>query len=103
MTTKDILLSLQNEVSSNDYERYLKQLVYKKTSSSDELAVFEVPNKYIANFIKTKFTNTLKDIFEKNKHTKPSIEIKIAGERRRTKKAILDERSINNNSENTIL
>ena len=67
MTTKDILLSLQSEVSKNDFERYLKQLVYKKTSSSDELVVFEVPNKYIANYIKTKFTNHIKDIFETNK------------------------------------
>ncbi|MEA2019939.1 MAG: chromosomal replication initiator protein DnaA [Campylobacterota bacterium] len=103
MTTKDILLSLQNEVSKSDFDRYLKQLIYKKISSSDELAVFEVPNKYIANFIKTKFTNTIRDIFEKNKKTKPSIEIKIAGERRRSKKAILDEKAISSGSESTIL
>ena len=103
MTTKDILLSLQSEVSKSDFDRYLKQLVYKKTSSSIELAVFEVPNKYIASFIKTKFTHTLKEVFEKNKKTKPSIEIKIAGERRRPIKEILGERNINNSSESTIL
>ena len=103
MTTKDILLSLQSEVSKSDFDRYLKQLVYKKTSSNTELAVFEVPNKYIASFIKTKFTHTLKEIFEKNKKTKPSIEIKIAGERRRPIKEILGERNINNSSESTIL
>jgi len=92
LTTKDILLSLQSEVSKSDFDRYLKQLVYKKTSSNTELAVFEVPNKYIANFIKTKFTNTLQEMFEKNKKIKPSIEIKIAGERRRPIKEILGEK-----------
>jgi len=55
LTTKEILLSLQKEVTQNDYEKFLKQLIYKKSSSSDDLAVFEVPNKFIANFIKTKF------------------------------------------------
>jgi len=103
LTTKDILLSLQSEVSKSDFDRYLKQLVYKKTSSNTELAVFEVPNKYIANFIKTKFTHTLKEMFEKNKKTKPSIEIKIAGERRRPIKEILGERNTSNSSESTIL
>ncbi len=103
MTTKEILSQLQNEVSKNDFERYLKQLIYKKSSSSDEIAVFEVNNKFIANYIKTKFTSAIQDIFEKNKQTKPSIEIKIAGERRRTTKEILNQKITNGTSESTIL
>ena len=86
MTTKEILQAIEKEVTSNDYEKFLKQLVYKKASSSDELAVFEVPNKFIANFIKTKFSNNLKNVFEATNGTKPSIEIKVTGEKRRTKK-----------------
>lgn len=103
MTTKDIHAALQNEVSQNDFDRYLKQLVYKKSSSSDELAVFEVHNKFIANFIKTKFLSILLDIFEKLSSTKPTIEIKIAGERRRSKKAIMDDEVANDTSSSTIL
>lgn len=103
MTTKEILSQLQEEVSKNDFERYLKQLVYKKSSSSDDIAVFEVSNKFIANYIKTKFTPILQDIFEKNKNRKPSIEIKIAGERRRTTKEILNQKITNDSSESTIL
>jgi len=103
LTTKDILLEIQPEVSHNDFDRYLKQLVYKKTSSSDELAVFEVPNKFIANYIKTKFSKLLKDVFKKHKKTKPSIEIKLAGERRRTKKEIINDTDKNQNSESTLL
>jgi len=103
LTTKEILSQLQEEVSKNDYERYLKQLVYKKSSSSDDIAVFEVTNKFIANYIKTKFSPIIQEVFEKNKNTKPSIEIKIAGERRRTTKEILNQKISNDTSESTIL
>jgi chromosomal replication initiator protein len=102
MTTKEILSALQNEVSNNDFERYIKQLNYKKSSSSEELAVFEVQNKFIANFIKTKFTSAIQDVFEKLTHTKPTIEIKITGERRKSKKELLSEDS-SNAVESTIL
>lgn len=103
MTTKEILSALENEVSKNDFENVLKQLVYKKTSSSDELAVFEVNNKHIASFIKTKYTALLQDIFENETKIKPSIEIIITGERRRTKKAIIDEQHSSSNADSTIL
>jgi len=102
LTTKEILLFLQKEVTENDYERFLKQLVYKKSSSSDELAVFEVQNKFIANFIKTKFLLIIKNIFESHKGTKPTIIIKVTGERRQTKKEILDETN-NSKKDNTTL
>ena len=68
MTTKEILSHLEPEVSSNDFERYIRQLVYKKPSSTDEIAVFEVGNKFIANYIKTKFSQTIQDVFEKEYH-----------------------------------
>ncbi len=103
MTTKDILAALKNEVSQNNFDRYLKQLIYKKASSSDELAVFEVQNKFIANFIKTKFTTIIEDIFEKNTNVRPSIEIKITGERRRSKKEIMSDKITNNTPQSTIL
>jgi len=103
LTSKEILSHLQNEVSSNEFERYLKQLVYKKSSSSDDIAVFEVNNKFIANYIKTKYKHIIQEIFEKDSNIKPSIEIKIAGERRRSKKEILDEKTMIGSSESTIL
>jgi chromosomal replication initiator protein len=103
LTTKEILLALENEVSKNDFDNILKQLVYKKTSSSDELAVFEVNNKHIASFIKTKYSNILQEIFEKETNIKPSIEIILTGERRRTKKAIIDAEISKSNPDSTIL
>ncbi len=103
MTTKEILLALESEVSKNDFDNVLKQLVYKKTSSSNELAVFEVNNKFIASFIKTKYTLTLQEIFEKETNIKPSIEIILTGEKRRTKKAIIDEQQSRGTPDSTIL
>jgi len=103
LTTKEILLALESEVSKNDFDNVLKQLIYKKTSSSDELAVFEVNNKFIASFIKTKYTSVLQEIFEKEKNIKPSIEIILTGEKRRTKKAIINEQQSKGTADSTIL
>ena len=103
MTTKEILQALKKEVTTNDYEKFLKQLIYKKASSSDELAIFEVPNKFIANYIKTKFSHILKNIFDSHKGIKPSIEVKVAGEKRRTKKEILEEQSSSSSDDTTLL
>ena len=102
MTTKDILLALEDKVSQQDFNNLIKQLSYKKASSNNELAVFEVHNKYIANFIKTKYTNLLQEFFEQKTGTKPNIEIKIAGERKKTKK-VLEEEQISKQPESTLL
>ena len=102
MTTKEILQLLEKEVTSNDYEKFLQQLTYKKTSSSDELAVFEVSNKFVANFIKTKFSPVIKEVFKSVTGVKPAIEIKVTGEKRRTKQQILGDESAAQ-SENTTL
>jgi len=103
LTTKEILSALELEVSKNDFNNILKQLIYKKSSSSNELAVFEVTNKYIANFIKTKYTLVLQEIFEKITNIKPSIEIITTGEKRRTKKAIINEQQSRGTADSTIL
>jgi chromosomal replication initiator protein len=97
----NILDELQKEISPLDYERFIKQLAYKKASSSDELLVFEAPNKFIANFVKTKFTKIIQDIYFDLTSVKPSIEIKLVGERRRSKRDILNEQAAV--PENTIL
>ena len=102
MTNKDFLALIQKEATSVDYDRYLKQLTYKKVSSDDNLAVFEVSNKYIASWIKSKFTGVIQNCFEQFDGTKPKIEIKIAGEKK-SKKEIIQEQIKNETAESTIL
>ena len=90
MTSKDFLTIIQKESNKSDYERYLKQLVYKKVSSDDNIAIFEVNNKYIASWIKSKFTDLIQHCFEIYDGSKPKIEIRLTGEKK-TKKEILKE------------
>ncbi|MGA1931834.1 chromosomal replication initiator protein DnaA [Arcobacter sp. YIC-464] len=102
MTNKDFLALIQKEATSIDYDRYLKQLTYKKISSDEKLAVFEVSNKYIASWIKSKFTGLIQHCFEQYDGSKPKIEIKIAGEKK-SKKEIIQEQIKNETAESTIL
>lgn len=102
MTTKEFLTIIQKEASQIDYERYLKQLVYKKVSSDDKIAIFEVNNKYVASWIKSKFTNLIQHCFEIYDGSKPTIEIKLSNEKK-SKKEILKEQTQNESTESTIL
>ncbi|CAI8233887.1 MAG: Chromosomal replication initiator protein DnaA [Arcobacter lacus] len=102
MTSKDFLSVIEKEASPQDYQRYLKQLVYKKISSDDNIAIFEAPNKYIASWVKSKYTKLIQECFEKFDGTQPNIEIKISGEKK-TKKEIIKEQVQNHTSESTIL
>ncbi|QKF65584.1 chromosomal replication initiator protein [Arcobacter venerupis] len=102
MTTKDFQTIIQKEASKTDFDRYLKQLVYKKVSSDEKIAIFEVNNKYIASWIKSKFTNLIQHCFEIYDGSKPSVEIKLAGEKK-SKKEILKEQVQNETAESTIL
>jgi chromosomal replication initiator protein len=99
----NILDELANQLSSHDYDKFIKQLSYKKASSTDEILVFEAPNRFIANYVKTKYTKIIQDLCQNITSIKPSIEIKIAGERRRSKKDILQAQITNNIPENSIL
>ncbi|RXJ86142.1 chromosomal replication initiator protein DnaA [Arcobacter sp. CECT 8985] len=102
MTNKEFLSIIKEESNSIDYNRYLKQLVYKKISSDEKIAVFEVSNKYIASWIKSKYRNLIQHCFETIDGTKPEVEIKVAGEKK-TKKEIITEKLKNDTAESTIL
>lgn len=102
MTSKDFLDLIKKESNEQDYERYLKQLVYKKISSDENIAIFEVSNKYIASWIKSKYTELIQHCFEIYNGSKPKIEIKLAGEKK-SKKEIIKEQVENETAESSIL
>ena len=103
MTKPDILSILKQETTATDYDRFLKQLSYKKNFSDENLAVFEVQNKYVASWIKTKYSNVIQHCFEILDGSKPKIEIKLIGEKQKSKKDILNEQEKNSHSESTML
>lgn len=102
MTSKEFLTIIEKEANPSDYKKYLKQLSYKKISSDENLAVFEVSNKYIASWIKSKYSGIIQHCFETYDGTKPDIEIKIAGEKK-SKKEIKEEKAKNETAESTML
>lgn len=102
MTNKEFLSLIQKETSKNDFERYLKQLVLKKLSIEENIAIFEVGNKYIASWIKSKYANLIQNCFEKNINIKPDIEIRLIGEKK-TKKETQNIQIQNHTPESTIL
>ena len=103
MAQPDILSILKQETTATDYDRFLKQLSYKKNISDENIAVFEVQNKYIASWIKTKYTNTIQHCFELLNGSKPKIEIKLTGEKQKSKKELISEQEKNSSSESTML
>ncbi|QKF80520.1 chromosomal replication initiator protein DnaA [Halarcobacter ebronensis] len=102
MTSKEFLTIIKKEANPTDYKRYLKQLIYKKITSDDKLAVFEVSNRYLASWIKSKYKPLIQHCFEIYDGTKPDIEIKLAGEKK-SKKEIISEKAKKEETESTIL
>ena len=103
MTTQDFLKQLQSEVNKIDFDRYLKQLNFKKISSSEELAVFDVPNKFIANWIKTKYIDQIQTTFNNLNKSNSQVEIRVVGERKKTKIQIMKDAQEEKDKVNTIL
>jgi chromosomal replication initiator protein len=76
----------QNKIDKHCYENYISQLNFKKLSNDNKILTFEVPNRYLSGFIKTKFINELKTIL-KNNLTFQDIEkivINVSGEKNKT-------------------
>ncbi len=103
MTTQEFLNQLQHKVNAQDFTRYLKQLNYKKNSSTSQCDIFEVQYKFIANWIVTKHLNTIKEtIFDITNENK-DVEIRVVGERKKTKKELQKTQEDEKNKINTIL
>ncbi len=94
---------MSQRVSQNDNEKFIKQLIYKKNSSSNELIVFEASNKIIANYIKTKFTSLIQDIAYTKTNIKPTIAINVTGQKSKSIKQLLTEKNSAIMPESTML
>lgn len=75
MIADEVLEHLRNDISTLEYERYIKQLSYKEEFSKNDLAVFSVPNVLVANWIKTKYSEKISYFFELVNKVKPKIKI----------------------------
>lgn len=103
MTTKEILATIKNEINPIEFERYFKQLSYKKNLSNDSLAVFEIPNKFLANWIRTKYSKQITDALKKISNSDLKIQIISSGETKKSIENSIQKEEIKNLIESTIL
>jgi chromosomal replication initiator protein len=72
-----VLFELKKEISEIEYERYIKKLVYDAKRSRSNIVYFYAPNMLVAKWIKTKYRDKLKHLFEIQNEIKPEIEITV--------------------------
>jgi len=71
----DVLQMLREEIPQIEYERFIKNLSFDEESSSADMAVFVAPNLFIANWVKTKYTKKLSQLFELRTGIPTSVQI----------------------------
>lgn len=75
LTSNTFHKHLKDEIDVNDYIKYFRLLSYQKAKSTDEIAVFKAPNKFVANWIKANYIELLQSVFKKYYNFSPSISI----------------------------
>ena len=64
MLADNVIELLKGEISSQEYERYIKQLKFNEKASNSDQMVFLAPNILIANWVKTKYADKISHLFE---------------------------------------
>jgi chromosomal replication initiator protein len=78
MTIGDTILEmLKEEISEVEFNRYVKQMHFLSKSSRSDLAVFEVPNPLIANWIKNRYAGKISHLFEVKTGTAREVAIRV--------------------------
>ncbi len=72
-----ILEMLKDQISEQEYDRFIKQLKYLPRSSKNDIAVFNAPNPLVANWIKTRYTKQLEQLFENKKGSPMTVKIEV--------------------------
>ena len=63
MLGEKILQMLGEEISKQEFERYIKNLHYDENASKVDYAVYIAPNPFIANWVKTKYKKQMQKLF----------------------------------------
>ena len=98
-----VLFELKKEISEIEYERYIKKLVYDARRSRSNLVYFSAPNMLVAKWIKTKYTDKLKHLFELQNEIKPEIEITVGKHTNKAPVAVIKQNYEKSSSKSTYL
>ncbi len=63
----------KNEFEKEEYHNYISKIKFNENSSKQDFIVFIVPNIFLANWIKTKYSKKILNIFEKYFNIQPEI------------------------------
>ncbi|PAF44775.1 chromosomal replication initiator protein DnaA [Helicobacter sp. 11S02596-1] len=85
MSGNDILKQLKDEITPYEYNTYISRMKYDENASKSDLAVFVVPNIYIANWVKTRYSDKIIHLFEIYQKIKPEISIIVESQKRDVK------------------
>jgi chromosomal replication initiator protein len=98
-----VLFELKKEISEIEYERYIKKLVYDSKRSRSNIVYFSAPNMIVAKWIKTKYTDKLKHLFELQNQVKPELEITVGLQTKQTPATIVKHVNDKSSSKSTYL
>ena len=97
-----VLFELKKEISETEYERYIKKLIYDTKHSRSNIVYFNAPNMLIAKWVKTKYVEKLRHLFELQNGIKPEIVINV-GKTSPAKKAAPKQSAEKSSSKSTYL
>lgn len=63
------------ELCKGEGKDYISQIIFDDKHSNDDLAIFLAPNLFVANFIKTRYSELFENAFEAKTGKKPNIQI----------------------------
>lgn len=85
MLADTVIELLKEEISSQEYDRYIKQLKFHEKASNSDQMVFLAPNILIANWVKTKYADKIAHLFELKTGKKPEVKIVLKEHLKTTK------------------
>lgn len=105
MLADTVIALLKEEISSQEYDRYIKQLKFNEKASNSDQMVFIAPNILIANWVKTKYAEKLSHLFELKLGKKPEVKIILKEHAKTTKTKIASVEMVDamKTTKNTIL
>lgn len=70
-----ILKDLKKKLSSRDFNRYIKNIIFNEKKSDSNLKVLEVDNIFILNWVKQNYIKLISSLFEIHTDIKPEIQL----------------------------
>jgi len=100
-----VLKKLKQEISSSEWERYIRTLNYDENASRSNLAQFYAPNMLVAKWIKTKYQDKIAHLFEVESDIRPKVIISVGKDKSQasSQQRVQIESEQKNQSKSTIL